>query len=153
MKTLKIKVYTNSSLKPQVIFENIKNVLNFKAQNGYWNHIFYLQVKRPPLHGYLEIDPPSLTSNTVTVFDQATINEGRLHYIQSISNQSSDSFIFDVTNGISSLNDLVFHFTILPKVWNWCILGLSDSLSSWASFGSLLPPSALIYENEILKSQ
>ena len=146
MTTLKIKVYTNSSLKPQVIFENIKNVLNFKAQNGYWNLIFYLQVKRPPLHGYLEIDPPSLTSNTVTVFDQATINEGRLHYIQSISNQSSDSFIFDVTNGISSLNDLVFHFTILPKV-------LSDSLSSWASFGSLLPPSALIYENEILKSQ
>ena len=49
------------------------------------------------------------------MFDQAIINEGRLHYIQSISNQSSDSFVFDVTNGISSLNDLVFHFTILPK--------------------------------------
>ena len=51
----------------------------------------------------------------VTVFDQKIINEGRLHYIQSISNQSSDSFIFDVTNGISSLDDLVFHLTILPK--------------------------------------
>ena len=77
--------------------------------------IIYM-VKRPPLHGYLEIDPPSLTSNTVTVFDQATIDEGRLHYIQSISNQSSDHFTFDVTNGISSLNDLTYHFTILPKV-------------------------------------
>ena len=43
------------------------------------------------------------------------INEGRLHYIQSISNQSSDSFAFDVTNGISYLSDLVFHFTVLPK--------------------------------------
>ena len=51
----------------------------------------------------------------VTVFDQKIINEGRLHYIQSISNQSSDSFIFDVSNGISSLDDLVFHLTILPK--------------------------------------
>ena len=68
------------------------------------------------MYGYLEIDPPSaLTSNVVTVFDQKIINEGRLHYIQSISNQSSDSFVFDVTNGISSLNDLVFHLTILPK--------------------------------------
>ena len=43
------------------------------------------------------------------------INEGRLHYIQSISNQSTDSFSFDVTNGISHLADLVFHFTVLPK--------------------------------------
>lgn len=51
----------------------------------------------------------------MSVFDQSIINEGRLHYIQSISNQSSDSFVFDVTNGISGLNDLVFHLTILPK--------------------------------------
>ena len=79
----------------------------------------YFQVKRPPLHGYLEIDPPSasaMTSNAVSVFEQSIINEGRLHYIQSISNQSSDSFVFEVSNGISSLNDLVFHLTILPKV-------------------------------------
>ena len=68
------------------------------------------------MYGYLEIDPPSaLTSNAISVFDQSIINEGRLHYIQSISNQSSDAFIFDVTNGISSLHDLVFHLTILPK--------------------------------------
>lgn len=40
---------------------------------------------------------------------------GRLHYIQAISNQTTDSFVFDVTNGISRLSDLVFHFTILPK--------------------------------------
>lgn len=29
--------------------------------------------------------------------------------------QSSDSFSFDVTNGISGLQELVFHFRILPK--------------------------------------
>ena len=49
------------------------------------------------------------------MFDQSVINENRLHYIQSISNQSADSFTFSVTNGISSLESLVFHFTILPK--------------------------------------
>ena len=51
----------------------------------------------------------------VSLFDQSVINEGRLHYIQAISNQTSDHFTFDVTNGISELRDLVFHFTILPK--------------------------------------
>ena len=51
----------------------------------------------------------------VTIFDQSVINDGRLHYIQSMSNQSSDSFTFDVTNGISQLPRLTFHFTILPK--------------------------------------
>jgi hypothetical protein len=69
--------------------------------------IIYM-VKRPPKFGYLEVDPPitgseesiankdSDSSETfdqfspasgVTVFDQEIINEGRLHYIQSISNQ------------------------------------------------------------------
>ena len=51
----------------------------------------------------------------VTIFDQSVINDGRLHYIQSMSNQSSDSFTFDVANGISQLSRLTFHFTILPK--------------------------------------
>ena len=51
----------------------------------------------------------------VTIFDQSVINDGRLHYIQSMSNQSSDSFAFDVTNGIGRLSGLTFHFTILPK--------------------------------------
>ena len=66
--------------------------------------IIYM-VKRPPRYGYLEIDPPVTVieehgakefsenfdqftaASGVTVFDQEIINEGRLHYIQSISNQ------------------------------------------------------------------
>ena len=71
--------------------------------------IIYM-VKRPPRYGYLEIDPPMAViedngakdfsenvenfdqftaASGVTVFDQEIINEGRLHYIQSISNQVS----------------------------------------------------------------
>ena len=52
---------------------------------------------------------------SVNTFSQAAIDEGRLHYVQSMSNQTTDSFIFDVTNGISSLSGLVFHFLIIPK--------------------------------------
>ncbi len=71
--------------------------------------------QEPPLYGYLEIDPPlrqgdqllekqthlwregsnqsgeeeknRLAQLEVTLFNQAIINEGRLHYIQSVSNQ------------------------------------------------------------------
>ena len=83
-------------------------------------------IQSEPKHGYLEIDPPSPAFSTmdtnqallplsVNTFSQAAIDEGRLHYVQSMSNQTSDSFIFDVTNGISSLSGLVFHFLIIPK--------------------------------------
>lgn len=51
----------------------------------------------------------------VEEFTQAIIDDGRLHYVQSMSNQTSDSFTFDVTNGISSISGLVFHFIIIPR--------------------------------------
>ena len=81
-------------------------------------------IQSEPKHGYLEIDPPSfpimdtnqpIVPLTVNTFTQAVIDEGRLHYVQSMSNQTSDSFVFDVTNGISSLYGLVFHFIIIPR--------------------------------------
>ena len=83
-------------------------------------------VHQPPLHGYLEVDQEaveygdgdsfstssssSVTSATsdrdlppeVNVFDQTAIDENRLHYIQSAANQTSDSFVLDVTNGIGN---------------------------------------------------
>ena len=86
--------------------------------------ITYL-IQSPPTYGYLEIDPPLVSTSSsgrsasdentsrdfvgVTVFDQSVINEGRLHYIQSISNQTSDSFTFDVSNGISGTKLPIFY--------------------------------------------
>ncbi len=82
-----------------------------------------------PRNGYLEVDPPVQNNNNndddqdnvvfssagdLLSFDQQTIDQGRLHYIQSISNQSSDSFTMDVTNGITSMSGLVFRLTVLP---------------------------------------
>ena len=88
-------------------------------------------VHQPPIHGYLEVDvrdeheyedsmgrtasPASLLPPEVHLFDQNTVDEHRLHYIQSGANQSSDHFVFDVTNGVVSLTNLTFQLAIIPK--------------------------------------
>ena len=85
-------------------------------------------VHQPPLHGYLEVDrdeheyedmvtgrSANLLPPEVHVFDQSAIDEQRLHYIQSGANQSSDHFVFDVTNGVVTLANLTFQLAIIPK--------------------------------------
>ena len=55
-------------------------------------------IQSHPRYGYLEIDPPAfspidtnnpITPLTINTFTQAVIDEGRLHYVQSMSNQTS----------------------------------------------------------------
>lgn len=73
-------------------------------------------VSTSPQHGYLEIQ--SITSDdeyNSKVFDQSTINSEKMFYIQAGVNQSSDYFMFDVTNGIYWLKDLVLKIVIIPE--------------------------------------
>jgi chondroitin sulfate proteoglycan 4 len=73
-------------------------------------------VSTSPQHGYLEIQ--SITSDdeyNSKVFDQSTINSEKMFYIQAGVNQSSDYFMFDVTNGIYWLRDLVLKIVIIPE--------------------------------------
>lgn len=85
-------------------------------------------VHSPPVHGYLEVDRDeseyeematrsvnNLLPPEVHVFDQAAINENRLHYIQSGANQSADRFTFDVTNGVVTVPNITFQLAIIPK--------------------------------------
>lgn len=77
--------------------------------------ITYL-VTTSPQHGYLEIQ--SITSDdeyNSKVFDQSTINSEKMFYIQAGVNQSSDYFMFDVTNGIYWLKDLILKIVIIPE--------------------------------------
>ena len=78
------------------------------------NYEFYILAS--PQHGYLEIQ--SITSDdeyNSKVFDQSTINSEKMFYIQAGVNQSSDFFMFDVTNGIYWLKDLVLKIVIIPE--------------------------------------
>ncbi|KAJ6647841.1 Chondroitin sulfate proteoglycan 4 [Pseudolycoriella hygida] len=77
--------------------------------------ITYL-VTTSPQHGYLEIQ--SITSDdeyNCKVFDQSTINSEKMFYIQAGVNQSTDHFIFDVTNGITWLKHLMLKIVIIPE--------------------------------------
>lgn len=77
--------------------------------------ITYL-VTASPQHGYLEIQ--SITSDdeyNCKVFDQSTINSEKMFYIQAGVNQSTDHFIFDVTNGITWLRGLMLKIVIIPE--------------------------------------
>lgn len=77
--------------------------------------ITYL-VSQSPQHGYLEIQ--SITSDdeyNSKVFDQSTINSEKMFYIQAGVNQSTDSFMFDVTNGITWLKNLILNIVIIPE--------------------------------------
>jgi chondroitin sulfate proteoglycan 4 len=51
----------------------------------------------------------------VTIFDQAMIDSGRLHYVQAASNATNDHVIFDVTNGIWSTRGLWLKIVVVPK--------------------------------------
>ncbi|KAK4294140.1 hypothetical protein Pmani_033209 [Petrolisthes manimaculis] len=107
--------------------------LNIMHPNIAPSDITYIIVQRPQ-NGFLHIElgqtaPPYSSSASasefedeashlkpeVSVFDQALINEGRVQYIESGSNVTSDHFMFDVTNGISSLSRLVFTIQVIPK--------------------------------------
>ncbi|XP_005179735.2 chondroitin sulfate proteoglycan 4 [Musca domestica] len=73
-------------------------------------------VTASPLHGYLEMQSMSFDDEyNCKVFDQSAINTEKMFYIQAGVNQSSDYFIFDVTNGITWLRNLMLRIVIIPE--------------------------------------
>jgi len=56
---------------------------------------------------------PAMKSKKSVHLFSTSLTSNKFHWI--CPTQSSDSFSFDVTNGISGLQELVFHFRILPK--------------------------------------
>lgn len=95
-----------------IISRDILEIIHPKISPG---DITYL-VTTSPQHGYLEIQSLTLDDEYNTkVFDQSTINAEKMFYIQAGVNQSSDHFIFDVTNGITWLRDLMLKIVIIPE--------------------------------------
>ncbi|XP_055711491.1 chondroitin sulfate proteoglycan 4 [Phlebotomus papatasi] len=95
-----------------IISRDILEIVHPKISPG---DITYL-VTTSPQHGYLEIQSITLDDEyNSKVFDQSTINAEKMFYIQAGVNQSSDFFVFDVTNGITWLRDLKLKIIIIPE--------------------------------------
>lgn len=76
-------------------------------------------VRIPPQNGYLSILPNSQTPEdhpvNVQSFTQTLINDNRVLYIQSGANQTRDTVVFNVTNGIVWMNEVVLEIEIIPE--------------------------------------
>ncbi|XP_068247623.1 LOW QUALITY PROTEIN: chondroitin sulfate proteoglycan 4-like [Palaemon carinicauda] len=134
-----IKVYPESYWEPLLVLNNNtvkveegsrvtidQTALKIMHPNIAPSDITYVIVQRPQ-NGYLEVDVGHTTTSEywdedssslkpeVSVFDQALINEGRVRYVETGTNVTTDHFVFDVTNGISSLSRLVITLKVIPK--------------------------------------
>ena len=85
-------------------------------------------VVEQPKYGYLEVEVggrysevdfyylfhPNSTGedNAITFFNQSTVDDDRLHYIQVILNQTYDRVVLDVTNGIIWYRNIVVSIVV-----------------------------------------
>lgn len=76
-------------------------------------------IQTVPENGYISILSSSHKheeqTNNVLSFTQAMLNENRVLYIQAGSNQTKDTVVFNITNGIVWLNDLKLDIQIIPE--------------------------------------
>ncbi|XP_067134539.1 LOW QUALITY PROTEIN: chondroitin sulfate proteoglycan 4-like [Centruroides vittatus] len=82
------------------------------------SNITYL-VTEPPRHGFLRLGSAEREADEdplLKTFNQAAVNDGKLVYVQTEKNVSTDFFSFTVTNGITALKDLKFSFNVVSKV-------------------------------------
>lgn len=89
------------------------------------SEITYL-IRDWPKYGYLEVQSneenhsdettreDDESTSLVRHFDQSMVNEARVYYVQSSSNQTRDSFVVDVTNGVTWARGLTVNFIIIP---------------------------------------
>ena len=68
-----------------------------------------------PKYGTLSL-MDGASGEDLRMFTQEDVNEGRLKYAHHETGPTSDTFMFDVTNGIQSLHQLEFVFEIMPTV-------------------------------------
>lgn len=73
-------------------------------------------IKSKPSCGYLQLDSVILDKNEFKMFDQQSINDGKLSYIQTCVNVSSDFFVLDITNGIMWMRNAFIKIVIVPSL-------------------------------------
>ncbi|NXG03411.1 CSPG4 protein, partial [Sakesphorus luctuosus] len=78
-------------------------------------------VRKLPVHGYIRkfsLEESYLNSDQKPVlsFTQQDINEGKVQYVQTVSDQLEDHFFLDVTNGVRTVSGIEISVDIIPRM-------------------------------------
>uniref|UniRef100_A0A669QD79 Laminin G domain-containing protein n=1 Tax=Phasianus colchicus TaxID=9054 RepID=A0A669QD79_PHACC len=78
-------------------------------------------VRQLPLHGYIRMFSSEESylgaeQKPVLTFTQQDVDEGKVQYVQTVSDQLSDYFSLDVTSGVQTVNDIEISVDIIPKM-------------------------------------
>ncbi|NXF77364.1 CSPG4 protein, partial [Sclerurus mexicanus] len=78
-------------------------------------------VRKLPVHGYIrkfssEESFLSSDQRPVLSFTQEDVDEGKVQYVQTVSDQLEDHFFLDVTNGVRTVSGLEISVDIIPRM-------------------------------------
>lgn len=78
-------------------------------------------VRQLPVHGYIRkfsSEENSLSSDQrpALSFTQQDVDEGKVQYVQTVSDQLEDHFFLDVTNGIRTVSGIEISVDIIPRM-------------------------------------
>lgn len=78
-------------------------------------------VRQLPVHGYIrkfssEESCLGADQRPVLSFTQQDVDEGKVQYMQTVSDQLEDRFSLDVTNGIQTVSGIEISVDIIPKI-------------------------------------
>ncbi|NXO44036.1 CSPG4 protein, partial [Locustella ochotensis] len=97
-------------------------VLTFKVvhENTSPSEIVFT-VKQLPVYGYIrkfssEESYLSSDQRPTLSFTQQDVNEGKVQYVQTVSDQLDDSFFLDVTNGVRTVSGIEISVDIIPRM-------------------------------------
>lgn len=78
-------------------------------------------VRQPPVHGYIrkfssEESYLSSDQRPALSFTQQDVDEGKVQYVQTVSDQLDDHFFLDVTNGVRTVSGIEISVDIIPRM-------------------------------------
>ncbi|NXK49129.1 CSPG4 protein, partial [Chauna torquata] len=78
-------------------------------------------VRQLPVHGYIrkfssERSYLGADQKPVLTFTQQDVDEGRVQYVQTVSDQLNDHFSLDVTNGVQTVSGIEISVDIIPRM-------------------------------------
>ncbi|NWY72302.1 CSPG4 protein, partial [Erithacus rubecula] len=79
-------------------------------------------VRQPPVHGYIrkfssEESYLSSDQRPALSFTQQDVDEGKVQYVQTVSDQLDDLFFLDVTNGVRTVSGIEISVEIIPRMF------------------------------------